>query len=107
MPTVRRLFTALSVLSLVVFIGLVAALAKAFVFDRFWQQTFASRPVIAWQIALLSAVIFLPFAAFPILSCLWLRRRDKVNRCKQCRYNLTGNTSGVCPECGTPTRPRN
>lgn len=24
--------------------------------------------------------------------------------CKTCSYNLTGNTSGVCPECGTPIR---
>ena len=22
--------------------------------------------------------------------------------CVQCHYNLTGNTSGTCPECGTP-----
>ena len=22
--------------------------------------------------------------------------------CSSCRYSLTGNTSGVCPECGTP-----
>jgi len=22
--------------------------------------------------------------------------------CRQCSYNLTGNVSGVCPECGTP-----
>ena len=22
--------------------------------------------------------------------------------CRHCSYNLTGNTSGVCPECGTP-----
>jgi predicted RNA-binding Zn-ribbon protein involved in translation (DUF1610 family) len=23
-------------------------------------------------------------------------------RCAKCGYNLTGNVSGVCPECGTP-----
>jgi hypothetical protein len=22
--------------------------------------------------------------------------------CRQCEYNLTGNLSGICPECGTP-----
>lgn len=22
--------------------------------------------------------------------------------CRQCQYNLTGNLSGICPECGTP-----
>ena len=24
-------------------------------------------------------------------------------RCSQCLYDLTGNVSGVCPECGTTT----
>jgi hypothetical protein len=24
--------------------------------------------------------------------------------CKHCAYDLTGNVSGVCPECGTPVR---
>ncbi|HXE51970.1 MAG TPA: hypothetical protein VN541_03100 [Tepidisphaeraceae bacterium] len=28
------------------------------------------------------------------------------HRCARCGYDLTGNTSGVCPECGTPV-PRN
>lgn len=37
----------------------------------------------------------------------WLRRRrkqsaDETGRCATCGYNLTGNASGVCPECGTP-----
>jgi hypothetical protein len=33
-------------------------------------------------------------------------RREKLKPmpgCRSCGYNLTGNTSGVCPECGTPT----
>lgn len=24
------------------------------------------------------------------------------NGCSRCGYDLTGNVSGVCPECGTP-----
>jgi len=27
--------------------------------------------------------------------------RTKIGRCPKCRYNLMGNTSGICPECGT------
>ena len=39
---------------------------------------------------------------------LWRYRRDRRLRtdgmphCAQCDYNLTGNVSGICPECGTP-----
>ena len=33
---------------------------------------------------------------------LWRRalRRKRGGRCPQCGYDLTGNVSGVCPECG-------
>jgi hypothetical protein len=37
-----------------------------------------------------------------------LRRRAarqlSSGRCAHCSYNLTGNVSGACPECGTPSR---
>lgn len=29
------------------------------------------------------------------------RRRAEPGRCPRCEYDLTGNVSGVCPECGT------
>jgi hypothetical protein len=34
------------------------------------------------------------------------RRRAAVRsgRCRACGYNLFGNVSGICPECGTPVR---
>jgi len=42
-----------------------------------------------------------------ILPMIWLREpwtrfrnRDR-NLCVSCSYELTGNTTGVCPECGT------
>ena len=31
------------------------------------------------------------------------RREGDPTRCRACDYDLTGNVSGVCPECGTPT----
>jgi len=34
----------------------------------------------------------------------YTRRNRADGRCGMCRYDLTGNTSGVCPECGTPVR---
>ncbi len=45
------------------------------------------------------------FAAWPVFCFLhgplrrWHRYRN--DRCTQCGYNLTGNVSGDCPECGT------
>lgn len=36
-----------------------------------------------------------------LACCLILRRRGpKVGMCATCGYDLTGNTSGTCPECG-------
>ena len=35
----------------------------------------------------------------------WRDRRPKTGFCKACEYDLTGNVSGVCPECGTAVSP--
>ena len=50
------------------------------------------------------------FAAYPcfVFFRTRLRRRVILERqleglCTRCAYDLTGNTSGVCPECGTRT----
>jgi hypothetical protein len=46
-----------------------------------------------------------PLALFAVLLCWALRRslllrRRKPGHCPSCGYDLTGNLSGVCPECG-------
>lgn len=54
------------------------------------------------------AVILL--ASYPVVALIrgpgrrWQRRRG--GRCLKCAYNLTGNTTGVCSECGTRVQPR-
>jgi hypothetical protein len=50
-----------------------------------------------WAVATFLAI--LPLAWFAELR---IRRRARRNGfCQKCGYNLTGNVSGVCPECGT------
>ena len=46
-----------------------------------------------------------PFVPLALMSVVGpfphLRKLRKLTRfCQQCRYDLTGNQSGVCPECG-------
>ena len=35
-----------------------------------------------------------------LTALLVRRRRPRPGRCAECGYDLTGNESGVCPECG-------
>ena len=44
------------------------------------------------------AIVPCPFAIW----CYWRTRRYRAGRCQNCGYDLTGNTSGICSECGTP-----
>jgi len=46
--------------------------------------------------------IFGLYPAWALVAFVRRRRRlARGNLCKDCGYNLTGNVSGVCPECGT------
>ncbi len=51
------------------------------------------------------AVILL-FGIYPVFALVRYRRRPKPGHCTKCGYNLTGNVSGVCPECGTKIESR-
>jgi hypothetical protein len=44
---------------------------------------------------LVAAVVTRPLAGLPFSAT--------APRCSNCDYDLTGNTSGICPECGTST----
>ncbi|MCH7813010.1 MAG: hypothetical protein IID40_03220 [Planctomycetes bacterium] len=56
-----------------------------------WNFTF---PIHLPLLALLAIV------TYPLLPFALRRNRRKRGLCLKCGYDLTGNTSGVCPECG-------
>lgn len=49
----------------------------------------------------------LPVATLAVVSTMLIwrtRRRIPEGNCRQCGYDLTGNVSGVCSECGATVR---
>jgi hypothetical protein len=50
----------------------------------------------------LAAAALLAAPAARLTPLLRARRRRRAGRCPACGYDLTANTSGVCPECGRP-----
>jgi hypothetical protein len=47
-------------------------------------------------------ILTLAFPAVWVVALILRRVPRGKSLCPSCGYNLTGNTSGVCPECGTP-----
>ena len=67
---------------------------------RWWPSLWSSRPTSQWQLAI---PLWIPLLAIAIPTA-WLWRRDRRHppaHCPRCGYDLTGNVTGVCSECGT------
>jgi hypothetical protein len=50
--------------------------------------------------------LWIPFVLVALATLFFWRRsrRFPPGHCGRCGYDLTGNVSGVCPECGQPVR---
>lgn len=71
------------------------------------------RKLWSWQLFLEADAVLLRGTLWPIELMLFgltlgarmrLRRRRTAESCDSCGYNLTGNVSGCCPECGAAVR---
>ena len=60
-----------------------------------WNLYIQIRP---WLFVLLGLIY--PLYVFAVLPFVIRGRRKRKGLCIHCAYDLTGNTSGVCPECG-------
>jgi hypothetical protein len=63
---------------------------------------FAAVRVPHWMPLALAAVLPLLQAGLRVRGRARRRRRAARRQCPSCAYDLTGNVSGTCPECGTP-----
>jgi hypothetical protein len=84
--------------------------------DRWWNRlgfcyspSVYATPLVASSERLISFpywFVLLLGLTFPVSWVVWSRvrlaRRRDAGGCSHCGYNLTGNTSGTCPECGKP-----
>lgn len=64
-----------------------------------WPGVWRSEPFGAWD-AIVPFWWLLLMLGIPTAYLWWLDRRPPPGHCRACGYNLTGNVSGVCPECG-------
>jgi hypothetical protein len=75
-------------------------------FDWQWNDSLESRPLPClkittshWTVMMITGV--LPtLCAFSVFLCRMRAKHARESDCVACGYNLTGNTSGICPECG-------
>ena len=57
----------------------------------------------SWVLSNLLAIVLVGYAMVGAFMGAVIRmrgRKPKPGHCQQCGYNLTGNESGTCPECG-------
>lgn len=61
-----------------------------------------------WLSTLMFVSLSLAFVAavWAFRKACWRTRYVPSHLCLACEYNLTGNVSGICPECGTPVAAR-
>ena len=77
-----------------------SSLTKDPIQNRFLKRswcTIDSRILCACSVGTLGLLI-MPLIRFPLTR--W--RRIKQGLCLNCEYDVKGNESGICPECGTP-----
>lgn len=71
-----------------------------------WYQLESDAPEWVWSFhwegSFVVCPLWIPFflVAIPTIALWYVDRRPRSGRCPECRYDLTGNTTNVCPECG-------
>ncbi len=99
-------------------LAILAGAAAGFAFGMSISALLAAGPGVAARPGMLHLFILLDISRYVVsgtvtlatwhyLTAWCVRRRRaellRAGQCSECGYDLTGNTSGVCPECGGAT----
>jgi len=69
---------------------------------HYWKLSLLPRIQSGARGGVVAIPLWIPTALAVIVFVYFYRKaRHKPGHCRKCEYNLTGNESGVCPECGT------
>jgi hypothetical protein len=71
-----------------------------------WEQSSSTGSSVTLAYWWMMLPLWMPFLIVAVpTGVLWWRDRRRIppGHCENCGYNLTGNVSGVCPECGEKT----
>lgn len=90
-----------------------AAIPNRWMWEEYLQGQFGQAVVAEMGYGWIAASFCAWYAPFLICTALVLsehqlsirRRWAALHRCLRCGYDLTGNVSGICPECGRPVPP--
>lgn len=73
-------------------------------YTRWWPQYFSQNGSMNHRFLLSFPIGFVGLPLLLLSGVIGWRQwkhAPKASRCRNCGYNLTGNISGVCPECGS------
>ncbi len=87
--------------------GLIVFIAVALLLGFFLRNMFEGVPpldIIVGFILPNAIALYCGYRSFR--QSVWPRKHElPPGHCRTCGHNLTGNVSGICPECGTPCKP--
>src|SRR5205085_1172569 len=67
-----------------------------------YRSQFTNHSTVLLLLTVLPALWVIELGARNVLEYWCVNRRYLAGQCRSCGYDLAGNASGVCPECGTP-----